>query len=130
MYLQLFSREHQNLFAPSFIETNSGAFKLFDLMSFAIANHIKDRIDGKPQAEVMARMIREDEPDLTGGIRFVASDRHASYFDSDAWQKYLKKIFGKMGWTLPDHHPAIVAHKAQAKHRLQPVQNLCRAGAQ
>ncbi|ESW61847.1 MAG: monooxygenase [Rhodobacter sp. CACIA14H1] len=110
MYLQLFSREHRNLTAPSFIETNSGAFKLFDLMAFAIANHIKDQIDGKPQAAQMARMIREDAPDLTGGIRFVASDRHASYFDSDSWQKYLKGIFRKMGWTLPDRHPAVTTN--------------------
>jgi cation diffusion facilitator CzcD-associated flavoprotein CzcO len=109
MYLQLFSREHRNLTAPSFIETNSGAFKLFDLMGFAIANQIKDQIDGKPQAVQMDRMIREDTPDLTGGIRFVASDRHASYFDSDAWQTYLRGIFRKMGWTQPDKHPGITA---------------------
>lgn len=107
MYLQLFSREHRNLSAPSFIETNSGAFKLFDLMGFAIANQIRDQIDGKPQAALMDRMIREDTPDLTGGIRFVASDRHASYFDSDSWQKHLKGIFRKMGWTPPDKHPGI-----------------------
>ena len=109
MYLQLFSREHRNLSAPSFIETNSGAFKLFDLMGFAIANQIKDQIDGKPQATLMDSMIREDRPDLTGGISFVASDRHASYFDSDTWQKYLKGIFRTMGWTMPDKHPGIKA---------------------
>lgn len=109
MYLQLFSREHRNLTAPSFIETNSGAFKLFDLMAFAIANQIKDQIEGRPQAAAMARMIREDNPDLTGGIRFVASDRHASYFDSDTWQTYLKGIYRKMGWTPPDKHPGIKA---------------------
>jgi hypothetical protein len=109
MYLQLFSREHRNLSAPSFIETNSGAFKLFDLMGFAIANQIRDQIDGKSQAELMDRMIREDMPDLTGGITFVGSDRHASYFDSDSWQKYLRRIFRNMGWTPPDKHPGIKA---------------------
>ena len=114
LYLQLVSREHRNLYAPSFIETNSGAFKLFDLMAFAIANQTRDQIDGRPQALTMARMIREDAPDLTGGIRFVASDRHASYFDSHAWQTYLKGVFDRMGWTPPDRHPAVLEHRPHA----------------
>ncbi|WP_222422647.1 flavin-containing monooxygenase [Rheinheimera sediminis] len=112
MYLQLFSREHKNLLAPSFIETNSGAFKLFDLMAFAIANHLNDQLQGKPQAKWLAEMIQRDEPDLTGGIDFVKSDRHAAYFDSKTWQNYLKKIYRTMGWTLPTEHPAVLQQAA------------------
>lgn len=107
LYLQMFSRKHPNLTALSFIETNSGAFKLFDLMAFAIANSVKDQVCGAPSAERLTRLIREDNPDLTGGINFVQSDRHASYFDSDTWQTYLKALFQKMGWTVPTDHPAI-----------------------
>ena len=62
------------------------------------------QVDAQPQALTMARMIREDAPDLTGGIRFVASDRDASYFDSRAWQTYLRGVFDRMGWT-PPHRP-------------------------
>jgi hypothetical protein len=107
LYLQMFSREHKNLSALSFIETNSGAFKLFDMMAFAIANMVRDQIDGSERASVLARLIREDNPDLTGGIRFVQSDRHASYFDSDTWQAYLKRLFRKMEWVQPTEHPSI-----------------------
>ena len=98
LYLQLFSREHSGLIAPSFVETNSGAFKLFDLMAFAAANHLADQQQGTPTAEKMSQMIAADRPDLSGGIRFVASDRHANYFDSDAWQAYMKRLFRRMGW--------------------------------
>lgn len=98
LYLQMFSREHENLFAPSFIETNSGAFRLFDMMAFAMANHLKDQLEEAVAAAEMARLIREDRPDLSGGIRFVASERHAAYFDSDTWQTCLRKLYRRMGW--------------------------------
>ena len=93
LYMQLFSREHENLFAPSFVETNSGAFKLFDVMGFAIAHYVQDLIKGHASAEKMAALIKTDHPDLTGGSKFVASDRHASYIDSRARQSHMKRLF-------------------------------------
>ena len=109
LYMQLFSREHENLFAPSFVETNSGAFKLFDVMGFAIAHYVQDQINGHARAEKMAAMIKTDHPDLTGGIKFVASDRHSSYFDSHAWQSHMKRLFKQIGWTLPTDEPSVMS---------------------
>ncbi len=106
LYLQMFSREHANLFAPSFLETNSGAFKLFDTMGLAMANYLHDQRAGAPTAARMAARIEQDRPDLSGGIRFVASDRHAGYFDSDTWQAYLRKLYRRMGWMLPEREIA------------------------
>lgn len=107
LYMQLFSREHKNLIALSFIETNSGAFKLFDKMAFAIAGHIRDQIECRPEARAFSELIKNDYPDLTGGIRLVSSDRHSSYFDSETWQAYLGRIYSRMGWVLPQRHAAI-----------------------
>ncbi len=122
LYLQLFSREHANLFSPSFIETNSGAFKLFDMMAFAIANHTRDQIDGTAGASKMAHMIAADDPDLTGGIKFIASDRHAAYFDSDTWQAYVKRVFKRLGWTLPTKDPAVMSNSAAPTKVAQQAQ--------
>lgn len=108
-YLQLFSRKHKNLFTMSYVETNSGAYKLFDLMSFSIANHLADQAAGRPSAQAMEDLIATDEPDLSGGIKFVKSDRHAAYFDSHAWQKFMCKLYKKMGWTRPEDEPGVIS---------------------
>ena len=73
-----------------------------------------DQIGAKPQALTMARLIRADDPDLTAGVGFVASDRHASDFDSRAWQTYLRGVFDRKGWTPPDRHPAVLEHRPDA----------------
>lgn len=109
LYMQLFSREHRNLFSPSFVETNSGAFKLFDIMAFAIANDLKDQQEDPGRAAKMAETIKTDHPDLTGGIKFVTSDRHSSYFDSDTWQAYMKRLFKKAGWKLPTEEQVVIS---------------------
>lgn len=73
-----------------------------------------DQIGAKPQALTMARLIRADDPDLTAGVGFVASDRHASDFDSRAWRTHLRGVFDRMGWTPSDRRPAVPEHRPSA----------------
>jgi hypothetical protein len=49
-------------------------------------------------AQKLDRLAATDTPDLSGGIRFVASDRHATYVEIDAYRKYMKKLRRKLGW--------------------------------
>ena len=98
MYLQIFNRDHRNLFGISHIETNSGSFKMFDQMAFLLANYLRDQIDGKPTFDVMEKHIHGPDPVLTGGINFISSDRHQGYVNSDTYKKYLDKLSGKVGW--------------------------------
>ena len=81
LYLSVFSREHRGLCGVGFIETNSGAYRLFDLQAQLIAAYVQDG------SERFTRMIREDRPDLTAGLKFVASPRHTGYVDSGAYLK-------------------------------------------
>ena len=99
MYLQIFNREHRNLFGISNIETNSGAFKMFDQMSLLIANYLRAQIDNDPTAQQMDEYIAGPDPDLSNGIRFVASDRHTGYVDSDTYKAYLDKLSRRIGWS-------------------------------
>lgn len=120
MYLQVFNRDHRNLFGISQIETNSGAFKMFDQMAFLMANYLRDQTDGKPGAPAMDRRIAGPAPDLTNGIKFVASDRHQGYVNSDTYKVFLDKLTRKMGWkTLDQEDLAGFAARAHRPARLE-----------
>ncbi|MFD4503679.1 flavin-containing monooxygenase [Streptomyces sp. NPDC058457] len=113
LYLSSFSREHEGLFGVGFIETNSGAYQLFDAQAQLIAGFVQDTRRGMPNAERFARMIRGDRPDLTGGLRFVDSPRHTGYVDSAAYTKYLKKVAANMGWPTEGRPPAVPAVRSR-----------------
>jgi hypothetical protein len=105
LYLSSFSREHEGLFGVGFLETNSGAYQLFDTQAQLIASYIDDARRGLPNAQRFADLIRNDQPDLSGGLRFVDSPRHTGYVDSGAFVKHLAKVAGQMGWRTKGGSP-------------------------
>ncbi|MFJ4671539.1 flavin-containing monooxygenase [Kitasatospora purpeofusca] len=109
LYLSAFSREHTGLFGVGYVETNSGAYKLFDMQAQMIAGFIQDTALGKPSAERFARLIRADRPDLSGGLKFVDSPRHKGYVDSVALVKYLRKLISSMGWRAEGNPPPVTS---------------------
>ncbi|MFJ3307317.1 flavin-containing monooxygenase [Streptomyces sp. NPDC086549] len=116
LYLSAFSREHEGLFGVGFVETNSGAYQLFDIQAQLIADFIHDTRHGLPTAERFAHMIRSDRPDLSGGLRFVESPRHTGYVHSEAIVKYFAKVAAGMGWRTEGRPPQVtsVRHEAVA----------------
>ncbi|MEH0639302.1 NAD(P)/FAD-dependent oxidoreductase [Streptomyces bottropensis] len=114
LYLSSFSREHEGLFGVGFVETNSGAYQLFDSQAQLIASYIRDAGAGVPTAERFARRIRSDRPDLSGGLRFVDSPRHAGYVHSEAFVKYLGKVAEDMGWRTAGRPPRATSARQEA----------------
>lgn len=114
LYLSAFSREHQGLFGVGFVETNSGAYQLFDSQAQLIASFIRDARAGLPTAERFARRIRGDRPDLSGGLRFVDSPRHTGYVHSEAFVKYLAKVAEDMGWRTAGRPPRAASARQEA----------------
>jgi hypothetical protein len=106
LYLSAFSRQHKGLFGVGFIETNSGAYQLFDSQAQLIAGFIDDERHGRPAARRFAEMIRTDRPDLTNGLKFVDSPRHTGYVDSAAFTKYLAKVAAQLGWRTSGRAPS------------------------
>jgi hypothetical protein len=98
LYMNLFSREHPSLYALGFMETNGGAYKLFDEMADLIARTIALRAQAGEAARALDDWIAGDQPDLTGGIHFVASDRHATYVEIDTYRKHMSRIRKRFGW--------------------------------
>ncbi|MGN9761966.1 flavin-containing monooxygenase [Streptomyces sp. SD31] len=114
LYLCSFSREHEGLFGVGFVETNSGAYQLFDSQAQLIASFIRDARAGLPTAERFARMIRSDRPDLSGGLRFVDSPRHTGYVHSEAFVKYLGTVAEGMGWRTSGLPPRATSLRQEA----------------
>lgn len=98
MYLSIFSREYRNLFGIGYLETNSSAYKLFDNEAHLIASYLADQDKRPDKAAQFDALIRHDQPDLSGGIRFVASARHEVYLEVHALKKQLKRLRKLMGW--------------------------------
>lgn len=46
----------------------------------------------------MDALIRDDAPDLSGGVRFVDSDRHKAYVEIQAFKNYIEKLRVRMNW--------------------------------
>lgn len=99
LYMNLFSRDTPNLYALGYMETNGGAYKLFDEMADLITQAIIERAKGGAAKQQVDQTISQDRPDLTGGIKFVASDRHATYVEIDAYRKHMSKLRKKLGWA-------------------------------
>lgn len=98
LYMNLFSREHPTLYALGFMETNGGAYKLFDEMADLIARAILLRVQGGEAARALDDLITGDRADLSGGIHFVASDRHATYVEIDAYRKHMSRVRKRFSW--------------------------------
>jgi hypothetical protein len=108
LYLAMFSRENPRLYVMGFLETNNGAYRMFDDMADLIARAIVARAEGRRGGAGGRRDDHRRPPDLTGGIHFIATDRHATYVDGPAYRKALRP-------------PAPAPRLARARPRLLPA---------
>ncbi|WP_228373507.1 flavin-containing monooxygenase [Demequina gelatinilytica] len=100
LYLTAFSR-HAGLYGLGFVETNGASYVLMEQLATMIAQHIEDRAQRPDRWIEFERLIAADAPDLTRGIRFVDSPRHAGYVESTALTRYLHRTARRMGWSIP-----------------------------
>jgi hypothetical protein len=105
LYLSAFSREHPGLFGVGYVETNSAAYGLFDIQAQMIASYIRDTALDPQRADRFAELIRNDRPDLSGGLRFSSSPRHKGYVNSATFKGYLHKVAASMGWRAEGNPP-------------------------
>lgn len=100
-YLHMFSRANKQLFGLGFTETNGGIYKLFDGMADLIARNIRAQRDTPSEWQKLSARIQDHTPDLTGGVKYVESDRHATYANIDALKREYKSLRKHMGWQDP-----------------------------
>lgn len=114
LYLTAFNRKHRNLFGLGYLETNSSAYTLFDHIAQLVANHLDDQQHRPQRAQEFSALIRDDRPDLSGGLRFADSPRHKAYIEIGAYKRYIEKLRRRMGWPAlqPGFFDAVRVHKA------------------
>jgi cation diffusion facilitator CzcD-associated flavoprotein CzcO len=106
-FMKVFNRSHPSLFINGYIETNGGAYKLFDDMAYLIARTIETQRNGEQsKQQAVEQFINGPEPDLTGKLSYVASNRHEGYTNSKAYNKAMKLMRSKLGW--PDYDDAFI----------------------
>ncbi len=107
--------EHEGLYGIGFTETNSGAYRHFDALAQMVASHLDDRVRRPDRYREFERMIRTDRPDLSNGIRFDSSPRHAGYVDADALTRYRAKVVRRLGWRTQ-----VPAGSRRVQRRVRP----------
>ncbi|MEI1278611.1 NAD(P)-binding domain-containing protein [Leptospira venezuelensis] len=98
LYLTLFNRKYENLYALGYMETDGGAYKMFDEMANLISSYIEAKRNGNSSAKKFEKLIRTDRPLLNGGINYLNTGRHSVYVNQVAYRKYRSMIQRKMRW--------------------------------
>lgn len=98
LYMHLFSPRRDDLYGIGFAEADGGIYALFDEMADLIACAIRTREADGPGRASLEQLRREPSPDVSGGVRHVASDRHAAYLHLPAYRKAAAKLRKRLGW--------------------------------
>jgi len=98
LYLNVFSREHDSLYLLGLIELAGAAYTRFDEMAQMVVIDIRARETGVHRRELV-ELKQTDLPDLSGGIAYIDSPRHASYVDNDTYVHYLADLRDRFEWA-------------------------------
>lgn len=97
LFLNAFHPHHDNLFVAGLLQPNSGLWGLVDyqaqlMAAFWIAQQRDERT-----AQWFRELKRSQQPDLTHGMRFIDSPRHALEVEYYSYRERLKKLLKRMG---------------------------------
>ncbi|MFQ5973061.1 MAG: flavin-containing monooxygenase [Alphaproteobacteria bacterium] len=97
-YLTVFNADHDNLFTLGFVVTAAGVYEDFDRLAELVTNHVLDQAHNPERAARFRELVRRDDPDLSGGLSYIRTARHATYVEHDAFRRHLEKVRRDMGW--------------------------------
>ena len=98
LFLSSLHREYDDLCCLGLHQTDGGAFDFFGLQADMMANFILDQDHDPGRARRFRELKATARPDLSGGVRYVESPRHATYVKKSAFQRYGERILHDFGW--------------------------------
>jgi amino acid transporter len=98
LYLNVFSRELDSFYVLGFVEFAGAAYTRFDEMAQMIVIDIRARETGRHRDE-LRELKRTDHPDLSGGMSYLDSDRHAVYVEIETYVHYLADLRDRFEWA-------------------------------
>jgi cation diffusion facilitator CzcD-associated flavoprotein CzcO len=98
LYLSSFHREFDNVCCLGLHQTDGGAYDFFTLQADMMCNFILDQ-EKRPKLAAKFRALKKsDRPDLSGGIQYVDSARHATYVKKSVFKAYSDKLMRRFRW--------------------------------
>lgn len=100
-FLKIFNPGAPSIFLNGFVETNSGAYKLFDEIAMLIAKSVAAQRAGGADLARWRAFIEGPEPEMGGGVNYVKTPRHAGYVNVDAYRRALARMRDALDWGEP-----------------------------
>ncbi len=91
-YLHVFHPTYDNLFILGMLQPDSGVWQLMDLQARAVAQFIRTVGTNEARLQRVRVLKQGPRPDLGGGIRYVASDRHRLEVEHSSYQRRLREL--------------------------------------
>jgi cation diffusion facilitator CzcD-associated flavoprotein CzcO len=98
LYLSSLHREFDNVCCLGLHQTDGGAYDFFTLQADMMCNFIVDQDQRPKRAAKFHELKKTDRPNLSGGIHYVDSPRHATYVKKSVFKAYSNKVMRKFGW--------------------------------
>ncbi len=96
-HLHVFHPTYENLFIVGLLVPDGGVWPLMDLQARAVARYIQAvRANAAGLSKVRA-LKQGPRPDLGGGIRYVASDRHRLEVEHSSYRRRLRNLIRLLG---------------------------------
>jgi len=112
LFLGVFNPMEPTIYCMGFLETNGGVYKLFDETADLAARAIQADRDDPRTFDRVRSMVVADGYDTSGGVHYVATERHANYANIDSYRAAVKRFRRAMSWPVPTdgnfkaHRPA------------------------
>lgn len=90
-YLNVFHPLHDHLFAIGLIQPDSGMFGLMDLQAQLAARFVRAQRENPPLADWLRQRKRRGHQAADGGIRYLASPRHALEVEHFSYRRLLQR---------------------------------------
>jgi cation diffusion facilitator CzcD-associated flavoprotein CzcO len=99
--LTVFSRKHPTLFTLGFVELNGALYPHVDRLAALVAEYTRARELDPAAAERFRQLVQAFQQDLSGGVRYVRSERHDFYCDDEVLRRATIRMFKRAGWKPP-----------------------------
>lgn len=95
LFLNVFHPQHDNLFVAGLIQPDSGAWGLVDYQAQLIARYLAALESRPAEADKFRRLKQQATADLSNGIRYVDSPRHAIEVEHFSYRRRLQQLIAE-----------------------------------
>jgi cation diffusion facilitator CzcD-associated flavoprotein CzcO len=97
LFAALFVPRAPNLYVLGHFESDGGAYPLVSKQAELVALlAASDAADSVATRQWVSRFTSGQRPDLSGGVRYVASPRHANYAQFETYEAYLRQVLRRV----------------------------------